>query len=198
MDVVDNLTIPLFPLETVLFPGGVLPLRIFEPRYLDMISNCMKTESDIGVVLIDEGHEAGAAAKVHEFGTLSFISYWHKRNDGMLGITLTGKQRFRVLSTDVKPDQLTVAEIQLLPEFEVSSNGHDREELISLLQQIITRLEPPYTTMAKHYDNLDWVTARLIELLPLQLKDKQNMLMMTDVNERMDYLQPLLVSMEMI
>ena len=77
-------------------------------------SEAIMKRSD-GVVLIDEGHEAGAAAKVHEFGTLSFISYWHKRNDGMLGITLTGKQRFRVLATDVKLNQLTVADIELLP-----------------------------------------------------------------------------------
>ncbi len=198
MDVLDNLTIPLFPLDTVLFPGGVLPLRIFEPRYLDMISDCMKTESGIGVILIEKGHESGAAAKVHEFGTLSFISYWHKRNDGMLGITLKGQQRFRVLSTDVKDNQLTIAEIELLPDFIKTQTAHDSEEHINLLQQIISRLEPPYTTMEKHYDDLDWVSARLIELLPLSLKDKQNMLVISDVNERMEYLQPLLVSMEMI
>lgn len=198
MDVLNKLVIPLFPLDAVLFPGGVLPLRIFEPRYLDMISSCMKTESGIGVVLIDEGNEAGAAAKVHEFGTLSFISYWHKRNDGMLGITLTGKQRFRVLSTDVKLNQLTVAEIELLPNVDVSENERNIDQLTELLKQIIENLEPPYTTMPKHYEDLDWVSARLIELLPLQLKDKQNMLIMTDINERMEYLHPLLISMEMI
>ncbi len=198
MDVLDKITIPLFPLDAVLFPGGVLPLRIFEPRYLDMISDCMKTESGIGVVLIDEGNEAGAAAKAHEFGTLSFISYWHKRNDGMLGITLTGKQRFRVLSTDVKLNQLTVAEIELLPNIEVSENERNTDQLTELLKQIIANLDPPYTTMTKHYDDLDWVSARLIELLPLRLKDKQIMLVMTNINERMDYLRPLLVSMEML
>lgn len=198
MDVLDKITIPLFPLDAVLFPGGVLPLRIFEPRYLDMISDCMKTESGIGVVLIDEGKEAGAAAKVHEFGTLSFISYWHKRNDGMLGITLTGKQRFRVLSTDIKANQLTVAEIELLPDIKAANKDHDTEQFIALLQQIIANLEPPYTTMTKHYDDLDWVSARLIELLPLRLKDKQRMLIMTNVNERLECLRPLLVSMEML
>lgn len=198
MDVAKNLTIPLFPLNTVLFPGGVLPLRIFEPRYLDMVSHCMKTEGGIGVVLINEGEESGTAALAHEFGTLSFISYWHKRNDGMLGITLTGEKRFRVLSTEVKPDQLTVAEIEILPAFEPCSHCHNQEVLTTLLQQILTRLEPPYTTMTTHYDNMDWVSARLIELLPLKLVDKQNMLVMTDVNERIEYLQSLLVSMDMI
>jgi len=198
MDVIEKIKIPLFPLDAVLFPGGALPLRIFEPRYLDMISDCMKSESGIGVVLIKDGHEAGAAAKVHEFGTISYISYWHKRNDGMLGITLKGEQRFRVLSTEIKANQLTLAEVELLPDFDVREKEYDAEQFVTLLKQIIAQLEPPYTTMTKHYDDLDWVSARLIELLPLQLKDKQKMLVMSDVYERIDCLHPLLVSMEMI
>ena len=198
MDDLKKIEIPLFPLNAVLFPRGVLPLRIFEPRYLDMISDCMKSESGIGVILIEDGKEAGAAAKVHEFGTMSFISYWHKRNDGMLGITLTGDQRFRVLSTEVKSNQLIVAEVELLADFEKHQEGHDSEQFIKLLKQIIAQLEPPYTTMTKNYDDMDWVSARLIELLPLRLKDKQKMLAMNNVNERINYLQPLLVSMEMI
>ena len=195
---IEKMKIPLFPLNAVLFPGGSLPLRIFEPRYLDMISDCMKSESGIGVVLIKDGHESGAAAKVHEFGTISYISYWHKRNDGILGITLTGEQRFRVLSTEIKANQLTIAEVELLPDFEVREKEYDAEQFIKLLKQIVAQLEPPYTTMTKHYDDLDWVSARLIELLPLQLSDKQKMLVMGNVTERINYLHPLLVSMEMI
>ena len=198
MDVIDKIKIPLFPLDAVLFPGGALPLRIFEPRYLDMISDCMKSESGIGVILIKEGNEAGAAAKVHDFGTISHISYWHKRNDGMLGITLMGERRFKVLSTEIKSNQLTIAEVELLPCFDAEEDKYDSEQLVNLLKQIIAQLEPPYTTMTKYYENIDWVSARLIELLPLKLKDKQNMLMMGDIRERINYLHPLLVSMEMI
>ena len=198
MDVIEKIKIPLFPLNAVLFPGGALPLRIFEPRYLDMISDSMKSESGIGVILIKDGHEAGAAAKVHEFGTISYISYWHKRNDGMLGITLKGEQRFRVLSTEIKANQLTIAVVELLPDFDVREKEYDAEQFVTLLNQFIALLEPPYTTMTKYYDDLDWVSARLIELLPLQLKDKQKMLVMSDVYERIDCLHPLLVSMEMI
>lgn len=198
MDVKEKIKIPLFPLDAVLFPNGALPLRIFEPRYLDMISDCMKSESGIGVVLIQEGHESGVAAKAHDLGTMSFISYWHKRSDGMLGITLTGEQRFRVLSTEIKANQLTIAEVELLPDFKKVEKEYVNESFIKLLKQIIAQLEPPYSTMKKYYDNMDWVSARLIELLPLQLKDKQSMLSMNDVNERIDYLHPLLVSMEML
>jgi len=198
MDVVKKITIPLFPLKAVLFPGGALPLRIFEPRYLDMISECMKTEGKIGVILIEKGNEAGLAAITHEVGTISYVSYFHKRPDGMLGITLTGEQRFRVISTDIKPNQLTVAEVELLPNIEKAKNEYDSEQLTILLKQIIAQLDPPYTTMKKNYDSLDWVTGRLIELLPLKLDDKQRMLVMTEVDERINYLHPLLVSMEML
>lgn len=198
MDVVNKIKIPLFPLNAVLFPGGALPLRIFEPRYLDMVSDCLKSESKIGVILIEYGNEAGAAAQAHEIGTISYISYWHKRNDGILGITLTGEQRFKVLSSEVKSNQLTVAEVELLPCPTNTKEENDEEQLINLLKQIIAQLDPPYSTMKKHYDDLDWVSARLIELLPLHLIDKQNMLIMSDVRERINYLLPLLISMEMI
>lgn len=197
MDMVKTLKIPLFPLNAVLFPGGALPLRIFEPRYLDMVSECMKSETGIGVVLIAEGLEIGAAAKPCEVGTLSTISYWHKRSDGMLGITLTGEQRFRILSLELMPNQLTIAEVELLAGFsepEIENN----ERLVKLLKQIIAQLEPPYTTMAKNYESLEWVSARLIELLPLQLHEKQKLLNMGDVDERISYLHPLLISMEMV
>ena len=198
MDVSNKIKIPLFPLNAVLFPGGVLPLRIFEPRYLDMISDCMKTEGRIGVVLIEDGNEAGTAARIHEIGTTSFISYWHKRKDGMLGITLTGEQRFHILTTDIQPNQLTMAEVELLPQISKSNDTNNPEQLINLLKQIIAQLEPPYTTMTKCYDDLDWVSGRLIELLPLNLKDKQSMLIMDSVSERINCLSPILTSMEML
>lgn len=198
MDVINKIKIPLFPLNAVLFPGGALPLRIFEPRYLDMVSECMKTEGRIGVVLIEQGKEAGAAAKAHEFGTTSFISYWHKRNDGMLGITLTGEDRFRVLKTEIQANQLTMAEIELLPKISSLEHLDDAEKLINLLKQIVAQLEPPYTTMTKCYDDLDWVSGRLIELLPLKLTDKQEMLIMDSVKERINYLSPLLRTMGML
>ncbi len=197
MEVSKKMTIPLFPLNAVLFPGGVLPLRIFEPRYLDMVSDCMKTDGKIGVVLIASGEEAGQAAQVHDVGTLAHISYWHKRSDGMLGITLTGEQRFQILSTTVHSNQLTVADITLLDAPAIAPTAVNAQ-LVALLKQIMARLEPPYTTMTMHYDDANWVTARLVELLPLSLHDKQQMLLMSDVDDRIRYLQPRLVKMEML
>lgn len=198
MEVLNKKNVPLFPLETVLFPGGALPLRIFEPRYLDMISQCMKSDCGIGVVLIDEGREVGTAAKTHEVGTISNITYWHKRNDGMLGITLTGEQRFKIISTEIQPNQLILAEVEIISNIEKQDSVNTEDELTRLLKQIISQLEPPFTTMAKFYDDPEWVSSRLIELLPLPLKSKQEMLCLNNFNERMSILKPLLISMDMI
>ena len=87
--------VPLFPLRTVLYPGGPLPLRIFEPRYIDMVSKCLKKDCQFGVLLIREGNEAGAAS-TYNIGTLARITDWYQGSDGLLGITAVGEQRFRL------------------------------------------------------------------------------------------------------
>lgn len=180
-----TVTIPLFPLNTVLFPGGVLPLRIFEPRYLDMVSKCLRTETGIGVILIKEGSEVGDAAEPHDLGTMTSICYWTKRKDGLLGVTLKGEQRFRIISHSVEANQLITAEVELLPaEAETQVLG-EYQHLVELLRQIIDQLEPPYTTMPTHYDDAGWVSARLVEILPLQLSEKQWFLQVEDPLERL-------------
>lgn len=187
-----SITVPLFPLNTVLFPDGVLPLRIFEPRYLDMVSDCLRNDTDIGVVLIKNGTETGEAAESYEIGTLSGISYWHKRSDGILGVTLKGKQRFRILSRKIEKNQLVMAEVELLPELGTTALPSGYEHLVLLLQQIISQLEPPFTTMETRYDCAEWVAARLVELLPLQLKAKQELLCMDDCLQRFVKIEDLL------
>ena len=82
--------VPLFPLNTVLFPGGPLPLRIFEARYVDMISHCLKENASFGVLLIREGQEAGTPASTFEVGTLARIVDWYQGSDGLLGVTAIG------------------------------------------------------------------------------------------------------------
>jgi len=186
------MTIPLFPLNTVLFPEGVLPLRIFEPRYLDMVSDCLKNDTGIGVVLIKEGKETGATADTFETGTLCNISYWHKRADGVLGITLKGTQRFRVVSHTIKKNQLILAEVELLETSPEAKMPEGYEHLVLLLQKIISQLEPPYTTMATNYECANWVSARLVELLPLQLSEKQELLDIDNILDRFVKLEDLL------
>lgn len=191
-----SITVPLFPLNTVLFPGGVLPLRIFEPRYLDMVSDCLKNDTGIGVILIKDGAETGKAADTYDEGTLSGISYWHKRPDGILGVTLKGNQRFRILSRTVQKNQLVMAEVELLPELKTTELPGGYEHLVLLLQQIISQLDPPFTTMQTKYDCAEWVGARLVELLPIPLKDKQELLIMNDCLERFSKIEDLLSKMD--
>ena len=187
-----SLRVPLFPLNTVLFPGGVLPLRIFEPRYLDMVSDCLRHDCEIGVILIQDGKEVGAAANTYNVGTLSSISYWNRRNDGLLGITLRGERRFQIISTEVKSNQLIVAEVEALdncPRLEIQQKY---QGMANLLRKIITQLEPPYTTMPADYKDLEWISARLIELLPMPLNYKQELLEHDDIFLRLEQLLSLI------
>jgi len=180
------MTIPLFPLNTVLFPGGQLPLRIFEPRYLDMISNCMKHESDFGICLIKSGSETGKAPEVYRVGTLCDISYFNMQSDGLLGITANGKKRFRIIDHRVKDNQLIVADVEVM-EMEPSVPIELKyAPSITLLENLFQQLGQPYTRMKKHYDCASWVSSRLTELLPIELAKKQNFLEMDDPSARIE------------
>jgi len=188
--------VPLFPLNTVMFPGGVLPLRIFEPRYLDMVSDCLRHDTAIGVVLIQEGQEVGQAAATHGTGTLSVISYWNRRRDGLLGITLRGTCRFRILSHEIQPNQLILAEVEALPAPQSIPVHGKYQPMANLLRKIIAQLEPPYTTMPAQYDNLEWVSARLCEFLPMPLEYKQQLLECDDVISRIEQLYTMMLQTE--
>lgn len=179
-------TLPLFPLNTVLFPGGPLALRVFEARYLDMISRCLKEESGFGVVLIREGSEVGPAPVVHEVGTLVGISYWERRDDGLLGITVRGEQRFRIRACEVGKDQLITAAVELLPPEPVVPLDQEYAPLATLLKEILEQLDHPYVTLPRHLDDTAWVADRLAELLPIPLAQKQDLLATDQARERIE------------
>lgn len=192
-----RLTIPLFPLNSVLFPGGPLPLRVFEPRYLDMVSRCLKTNTGIGICLIQDGAEVGAAAQTYEVGTLSEITYWHRRPDGLLGITVRGSERFRILSRSVERSQLILAEVETIPNEPVVALPAEYEPMAALLHSIIHQLDAPYTTMAMRFDEAAWVGSRLVELLPLRLSQKQYFLQLDDPLARLERLRAVLDDMDL-
>lgn len=193
----NRLTIPLFPLNTVLFPGGPLPLRVFEPRYLDMVSRCLKTNTAIGICLIQDGNETGEAAQTYDVGTLGHITYWQKRSDGLLGITVRGEQRFRICSRNVEPSQLIVAEVEPLPNDPMIPLSSDYDPMAGLLRGIMAQLDGPFGAMEKHYDDAAWVGARLVELLPLDLAQKQYFLQLDDAAQRLERLRAVLCDMEL-
>lgn len=177
--------IPLFPLNTVLYPFGPLPLRVFEPRYLDMVSHSMKTDTPIGIILIKNGDEVGPAPEVYDIGTITEVTYWHKRPDGLLGITLTGTQRFRVNDVRVNDNQLMTAEVELIDNLESVAIDDESKYLVPILEKILDQLDPPFKTIKRHLDNAEWVSARLIELLPTDMESKQALLESNNIVERL-------------
>lgn len=199
-EAIDNkymtVNIPLFPLNVVLFPGGPLPLRIFEPRYLDMVSDCLRNNTGVGVVLIRNGKEVDDAAETHMIGTLCTISYWNRRQDGLLGITLTGEQRFRICSRQIQSDKLIRAEVELLDPMPALQVTEQYQHLASMLKKILPQLDPPFTTMSVQFDDLEWVTSRLIELLPFPLSVKQDLLELDDPEQRVSTLHSLLLNID--
>ncbi|HEB58913.1 MAG TPA: peptidase S16 [Gammaproteobacteria bacterium] len=190
-------TIPLFPLNTVLFPEGPLPLRIFEPRYLDMVSDCLRHDTGIGIILIEEGSETGPTTQTHQVGTLCHISYWNRRSDGLLGVTMTGDQRFRVLRQEVCDRHWLVGEVEMLPNEPAQSLPEEFIPLAELLERIIGQLDPPFTTMKKRLQDACWVGARLTELLPLDLRRKQSLLELDNPLQRLAVLNESLHELEM-
>ena len=181
--------LPLFPLNTVIFPGGALPLRIFEPRYLDMVKDCMREEHGFGVVLIKRGSESGLAAQVYSTGTLCRISDWESLPDGFLGITAYGESKIHIETTRVESNQLLIGQIEEVEEDPDPSLPEEFETLRILLQRIITEVGEPYTSLPASYEHAGWVGARLTELLPLQLSIKQRLLEIDDHVVRLHHLK---------
>lgn len=181
--------IPIFPLHTVLFPGGHLPLRIFEVRYTDMISQCLKSNIGFGVCLITEGKEVGGTANTHEIGTLATIHDWHMRRDGLLGITAKGGRRFRVIKQTIEDNNLMFADVEY---FDEESQPHEisdeHENLIAMLEERLSKK----TVQQAEYNNASWVGFRLAELLPLRLSQKQYFLQLCDPLQRLERLDDVL------
>jgi Lon protease-like protein len=182
-------TIPLFPLNVVLFPGGPLKLRIFEPRYVDMVGRCMREGTPFGVAMIIDGAEAGGPATTATVGTSARIVDFEKLPDGLLGITAIGERSFRVQAVTRQPDGLNVAAVEWLeaePSVPVPSNC---EPFVLLLQHALPELAPLYDFSPVSYDDASWVGARLVELLPLPPAEKQLCLEMQDPLLRLDHLR---------
>lgn len=189
----DVVKVPLFPLNTVLFPGGPLPLRIFEPRYLDMISECMKNDSPFGVLLIRDGREVGPAT-TYEVGTLARITDWYQGSDGLLGVTAVGEQRFRVVSSERQVNGLNIGTIELLPEEEAMPIPDEYRPIAKILSGVLDDLGRLYESIERHLDDAAWVSSRFIEVLPIDLETKQHCLEAADAAARLQLVRELVNS----
>ncbi|OGI61539.1 MAG: hypothetical protein A2W18_04315 [Candidatus Muproteobacteria bacterium RBG_16_60_9] len=179
--------LPLFPLRLVLFPGGRLNVRVFEQRYLDMITICLKSDSPFGVCLIKQGGEVGTAAEPYDVGTLAHVVTCDFEQPGILQVSARGGERFRIGPTDVRKDQLLSAEVGLLPENNAAMpERHAR--LRESLRQVLAQAGAPSHFPPPQWDDAGWVGGRLAELLPLPVSLKQALLEMDDVLARLEVL----------
>jgi len=183
--------IPLFPLQSVLFPGGPLPLRIFEPRYVDLVGRCLRSRTGFGVVLILEGGEVGDVAAVAEVGTLALIEDFSPLPDGLLGIFCRGGRRFRLRERRQATDGLHLGTIEWLPEAGAAPLPPQYAPLAQLLEQVLPELGALYEKVERRLDDAEWVGCRLAEILPIEQREKQRLLE-AGVLERLTRLAPLL------
>jgi len=176
--------IPLFPLRTVLFPEGPLPLRVFEARYLDMISRCLREDAPFGVVQITSGSETGAA-NTRDVGTLARVSDWYQGSDGILGVTAIGHERFRVRARERRADGLDVAEVELYAAEAAVPLPEEFRPLVQILDGVLDDLGRLYDALPRRRDDAVWVGYRFAEILPIDPQQKQNCLELEDPLERL-------------
>jgi Lon protease-like protein len=176
--------LPLFPLKTVLLPGGPLSLRVFEPRYLDMVAACLRGTNRFGVVAIRQGEEVGAAT-TYDAGTTAEIVDWQQESGGLLAIMAIGRERFRLREIRRRPDGLYVGAVELLPVESRQALPETYAPLAALLRRVLEHL-PAYHGLPTDYDDAVWTAARLVEVLPLGLALKQSLLEAPDALTRLE------------
>ena len=184
--------LPLFPLQTVLFPGGRLPLRIFEQRYLGMAKACLRDGTAFGVCLIREGREVGEPALPEDIGCTARLVDWDMPQLGLLQVVARGERRFRILGRHVQPDGLALAEIELLDEARDAPIDAQGDLCARVLRRIVDAAPPGLVEAPARFDSADWVSARLAELLPLSLASKQRLLEMDAAHDRLEVLRRLI------
>ena len=196
-------SLPLFPLSTVLFPGGLLPLRIFEVRYLDMIGQCQRNGTPFGVVALQQGHEvrrAGAAVEqFHAVGTLARIVQYEATQPGLLTVVCVGEERFRILDSRQLPHGLWMADTEALAPDQTVPIPDDLQPVAKALEQVLARLVDQQVPEAQwpvpqpwRRDDCGWLANRWCELLPLPVAMKQRLMELDNPLVRLELVGDLL------
>ncbi|MES2624952.1 MAG: LON peptidase substrate-binding domain-containing protein [Pseudomonadota bacterium] len=189
-------TIPLFPLNSVLFPKGRISLQIFEARYIDMISHCLKAQTGFGIVLIETGSEVattGQKLDIHRVGTYCEIVDWNQLPNGLLGITAEGRSTFRIVESWREPDSLCKAAVSFRPMDSVDAEsvdvGEEFVEYVELLRGLSKHPAIEELKLDMRFENLREVAWRLSELLPIANKEKQALLEQIDPIVRLEQIE---------
>ena len=199
--------VALFPLSTVLFPQGVLPLRVFEARYLDMVRDCMREGTLFGVCLITDSRasEVSRTTALAEVGCLARIDAWDMKQLGLLHIRAVGQDRFRLLSTETQADGLVLGDVELIDPDDDAPVPPEHRPCVELLSRILDDLRAQFEerriaedapdhddALAQlpfaepfHMESSAWVSNRLCEVLPVPLKARQRLMELTDAPTRL-------------
>ena len=183
----------LFPLNTVLFPGGALTLRIFEARYLDLVRDCSRSGAGFGVCLILAGEEVGKPALPAAVGCEARIVDFSTSPDGLLVLSVQGARRFRIEHSHARANGLVVADVAWFEPPAAQTLRAEHQLLAVLLRQILERAGPPHDQVDEHcFDDADWLGWRLAEWLPLPVAERQSLLQESDPHARLQRLVELI------
>ena len=177
-------SVPIFPLATVLFPGALLPLRIFETRYMDMAKDCLKRNRPFGVCLIKEGVEVGTPAVPENVGCLARIAECDMEELGVLKVKAEGLDRFRIVSTETTKQGLIVGSIERLGPEQVDETP-GLAECAEFLAKVMTGIGADRFAEPFRFEDASWVSFRLAEILPLRSDVKQKLLELRDATVRL-------------
>ncbi|MEO8132642.1 MAG: LON peptidase substrate-binding domain-containing protein [Betaproteobacteria bacterium] len=182
---VKSVRLPIFPLKTVLYPGGLLPLRVFEQRYMDMVKGCLKDEQPFGICVITAGPEVGGVAQFETIGTLARILSWDMPQLGILNLVTVGGSRFKIDDHETTEGGLAKANVTLLREEDAASAPEAPATLVELLEKLIEKVGEEHFATGRHFDDANWVSYRLAEILPIKLTVKQKLLEVNDSEVRL-------------
>jgi Lon protease-like protein len=187
--------LPLFLLDSVMFPGGRLALRVFETRYMDMIKDCLRNQTPFGICLIAQGSElldaqapdpAHGAAQPHAVGCLARIADWDMPQLGILNIVVHGGQRFQILAQHTRANGLVVAQVAYQEEPPVAPIPGDYARLVPMLRALLEALEEEAPPAPHRFYDAAWVACRWAEILPLPLLARQQILELNDGVARLE------------
>jgi len=193
-----RIDIPLFPLGSVLFPGGILSLKVFEQRYLDMVADCLRRKAPFGVCLIATGKEVGEPAIPHAIGTLAHIGEAEMPQLGILMLKVRGDRRFRIVTSTVQSDGLIHATVELFDEIGGCAVPEAQQGLLPLLRKIVSDLGPDKMPEPHAFDDAAWVGYRLTEILPVQALAKQKLLELEDPVSRLEIIHAYLAQRQLV
>ena len=190
--------ISLFPLQLVMFPGGRLDMQIFERRYIDLVTQCMRTETGFGICLLKNGMEtvqAGTPQNIHRTGTYVNIIDWDQLPNGLLGITVEGSVKFNIEDSWQAQSGVLTANVAFSENDSVGKQMIPIDDDFTPLTQLLQNLESHPLVEQKNliidYDNLWDLGWRLAELIPVENAKRQDLLEMDDPWERIENIEKL-------